>query len=224
MNGKKTLMALLAFFGILLAIQPAEEWVVGQTGKYTQVSHANVTTEGGNVTNLNLSGNISTEKWAGFWGNVSGRIVLAPGINQPMFFTWTWNSSRGGEVCAIAAASGFDWSGVQLVPASKIDSIWGFTGTDTDSAVNTLKSTCSVDVAGIPVSGSAGNFTGVGGFETCAIADQSAPGAKSDVAFCVNITQNGNLFNGLTGDYELIAPTNETAGQFETYYFWLELD
>ncbi|MGB9719574.1 MAG: hypothetical protein ACPL06_03200 [Candidatus Anstonellales archaeon] len=220
----KAFFVLLVFAGVLLAIQPAEQWVVGQTGKYTQVASANYTTEGGNVTNINLTGNISTEKWAGFWGNVSGRIVLAPGAGQPMFFTWAWNSTNGGEVCAIAGPSGFDWSGLQTVAASEIDTVWGFAGGDTDSAANTLMSSCNVDVAGIPVSGSAGNFTGVGGFETCAVADQAIPAVKTDIAFCVNITQGGNLFNGLTGDYELLAPTNETAGQYETYYFWLELD
>ncbi|MEM4194959.1 MAG: hypothetical protein QXY05_01490 [Candidatus Anstonellales archaeon] len=220
----KAFLVLLVLAGVLLAIQPAEGWTVGQTGKYTQVANANYTTEGGNVTEINLTGNISTEKWAGFWGNVSGRIVLAPGINQPMFFTWAWNSANGGEVCAVAAPSGFDWSAIQAVAAAAIDAVWGFAGTDTDSAANTLSTSCSVDIAGTSVSGSAGNYTGVGGFETCAVADQAVPAAKTDIAFCVNITQGGNLFNGLTGDYELLAATNEVAGQYETYYFWLELD
>jgi len=218
---RKLLLMLLFAVGLLFAIQPAENWTTGQIGKYTQAGQANVTTEGGNVTQLNLSSNISTEKWAGFWGNVSGRIVLSPGTG--MFYTWTWDSSRGGEVCAIAAPSGFDWSGLQSVTAAVINSIWNF-GSATDNATNTLTSTCNVDIAGIPVSNTAGNVTGGNYFKTCAVADQASPSTKADIAFCVNITQGGNLFNGQTGDYQLLVATNETAGTTETYYFWLELD
>jgi len=219
---KKLLLTLLLAVGLLFAIQPAESWTLGTTGKYTQAGQANVTTEGGNVTNLNLSGNVSTEKWAGFWGNVSGLIVLSPGTG--MFYTWPWTPANGGEVCAIAAASGFDWTGLQNVTAAAIDTVWNFFSGDTDSATNTLTQSCAVTVAGTSVTGSAGNMTGGNAFQTCAVADQANPAAKNDIAFCVNMTQGGSLFNGQTGDYQLMVATNETLNSFETYYFWIELD
>jgi len=218
---KKVILLGIILIGLVFAIQPAESWTVGGTGKYTQQFHANVTTEGGNVTNVDLSSNISTEKWAGYWGNISGEVVLSPGTN--LFYTWAWTSANGGEVCAVAAQSGFSWSTVQATAAVAIDNIWGFSGVD--NAANTLNdASCNVFVAGNPIVGSTGSFTGVGGFETCAVADGAGPVAKSDIAFCANITQNGALFNGQPGDYELLAATNETAGGFETHYFWLELD
>jgi len=221
---RKILLALLLVGSLAFAIQPAEGWNVGSIGKYSPTGNANVTTEGGNVTNLNLSGNISTEKWAGYWGNVTGRILLTPGPASQLFYSWAWDSSRGGEVCAIAASSGFDWSALQSTTAAYVDSIWGF-GAATDNATNTYTAnTCDLTIAGIAVTNTAGNTTGVGGFESCVVADQAAPAAKQDLAFCVKIDQNGNLFNGQTGDYELLAPTNMTAGAYETHYFWLELD
>ena len=213
--------ALLLFAGLAFAIQPAEDWQVGAQGRYTQIVQANVTTEGGNVTELNLSSNISTEKWAGYWGNVTGEIVLAPN-NADMFYTWAWTSADGGEVCAVAATSGFNWAAVQTIAAATIDTIWFFDGGDTDSAVNTIPNACNLGVAGATPVGT-GNYTGVGGFETCAVGDGD-DAAKSDVAFCVNITNSGSLFNGLSGDYELLTATNETAGASETHYFWLELN
>ncbi len=222
MDKIKILLSLLFVVEFAFAIQPAESWTVGTPGKYVPSANANVTTEGGNVTPVNLTGNISTEKWAGYWGNVSGSIVLSPGV--AMFYTWAWSSANGGEVCAVAAPSGFDWTSVQTTAAGAIDSVWNFLSSDTDSGTNTLTSSCNVDVAGTPVAGSAGVTTGGGTFETCAVADSPTPAAKSDLAFCVNITQGGTLFNSLTGDYQLLAPTNETAGATETHYFWLELD
>ena len=79
------LLGLLFVMGVSLAIQPAEGWIDGAQSKYVPSANANVTTEGGNVTPLNLFGNVSTEKWAGYWGNVSGNIVLSPGTD--MFYT-----------------------------------------------------------------------------------------------------------------------------------------
>jgi len=221
MNKIKILLSVLFVVGLAFAIQPANSWTVGAQGKYVPSgAQANVTTEGGNVTPLNFTGsNVSTEKWAGYWGNITGsNIILSPGTS--IFYSWVWSSVNGGEVCAVAAPSGFNWVGVQPITAAAIDLIWNF-GAQTDNATSTFTTACNVDIGGIPVA-SVGVLTGVGGFETCAVGDGGA--TKSDVAFCVNITQNGNLFNGLTGDYELMAPTNKTAGTTETHYFWLELD
>ncbi|NYZ76765.1 hypothetical protein H0O02_00425 [Candidatus Micrarchaeota archaeon] len=220
MNKKWILLSLLFAMGLVFAIQPAEEWTVGATGRYASAANANVTTEGGNVTNVNLTGNVSTEKWAGYWGNVSGQIVLSPGT--AMFYTWAWDSSDGGEVCAVAAPSGFNWATVTTVAVGVVDAAWAFVAGDADSATNTLTESCNVNIGGIPVTASAGETTGGGAFQTCAVSDGGV--AKSDLAFCVNITQGGTLFNALTGDYQLLAPANETLGATETHYFWLELD
>lgn len=213
--------ALLLLAGLAFAIQPAESWTVGAIGKYSQVGAASVTTEGGNVTQLDLGSNISTEKWAGYWGNVTGLIVLAPN-NADMFYTWAWASTDGGEVCAIAAAAGFDWTAVTGIAEGTVDTIWSFAAAETDSATNTLTEVCTIDVAGTTVATGSGVTTN-GGLQTCALGDGD-DAAKSDVAFCVNITSGTALFNAVTGDYELITATSETAGTFETHYFWLELD
>ncbi len=218
------ILALLLVGSLAFAIQPAESWNIVSTGKFAPTGNANVTTEGGNVTNLDLSGNVSTEKWAGYWGNVTGEIVLSPSAGSPLFYSWMWDSSNGGKVCAVAAASGFDWSGLQGVSAAAVDGIWNF-GAATDNATATFNETCAIDVAGIPIATTDGSLTGQRvDFETCVLADQPVPAAKADLAFCVEIFQNGGLFNGFTGDYELLAPANETAGATETHYFWLELD
>ena len=220
MNKGILLALLLAVSGLAFAIQPAQGWTVVSTSKLTPGTNANVTTEGGNVTNLNLAGNVSTEKWAGYWGNVSGRLVLAPSSGS-LFYTWAWTSANGGEVCAVAAPSGFNWATLALPVAAQIDTAFGFLTGETDATAGTLTTGCTVGVAGQNPAG-LGNYTGVGGFQTCAISDGGT--AKANYAFCVNITQGGSLFNGATGDYELLAPTNSTAGAFETHYFWLELD
>jgi len=214
-----SILLTLAVLGMAFAVAPASDWTAGTPGKYVPSVTANVTTEGGNVTPLNLTSNVSTEKWAGFWGDVAGNLVLSDGTSS--FFTWVWDPANGGEVCAIEAASGFDWSGVTTPTASDIDTIWGLVGTDTDSAANTLLASCNVDVAGSSVNG-LGNDT-AGGFTTCAISDGDDT-LKEDYAFCTDISDGATLFNGLTGDYELMVPTDDALAATETVYFWLELD
>ncbi len=213
--------AVLLLAGLSFAIQPAESWDPGAQGKYTQVGNANVVTEGGNVTPLNLSSNVSTEKWAGYFGNVTGQIVLAPN-NANMFYTWTWTSTDGGEVCAVAAASGFDWSSIATAVAGDVDTVWGFDTGDTDSSTNTMTGNCNVDIAGIAVN-TACTTMPTSNLESVVVND-GATAVKSDIAFCVNITAGTALFDGSTGDYELLTAANETVGATETHYFWLELN
>jgi hypothetical protein len=216
-------LALLLLGSLAFAIAPVENWNVVSTGKYTQVTAANVTTEGGNVTNLDLDGNVSTEKWAGYWGDVTGEIVLSPAVGSPMFYQWTWTPADGGEVCAIAAPAGFNWASVQTIAGATIDTIWGFAA-GTDDATNTLDEACNVDVAGTAVVGSDGVTTnGAGAFQTCAVGDGDDT-AKGDVAFCVDIQDGGTVFNGGSGDYQLLAATDDALGATETHYFWMELD
>ncbi len=218
------MLVLVVGSGLAMAIAPADSWTVVARARYTGVNgDANVTTEGGNVTNLNFNSvNVSTAKWAGYWGNLtSAKLVLAASRN--FFYTWAWNATNGGVVCAVAAPSGFAWGSAVAAAASDVDTMWSFTGADSDSAVNTLKNaTCALNIGGKSITSAVSALTGVGGFTTCAIAD-GATAAKSDFAFCANLSSAGNLFNGQTGNYEVMAPTNKTIGTTETHYFWLEL-
>ncbi len=216
------LIAILLGIGLAFAITPAGNWTVLSTSYYTSTTNASVLTQGGNVTNLALSSNTTTTKWAGYWGNVTGGLLLAPSTGTYTFYTWAWNASKGGEVCSVAAATGFNWVNVAATTVGAVDTMWGFTTTDPDSATNTLgQSNCAMTIGGVTVS-TVGNYSGLGTFETCAI-DDGATAAKSDFAFCVNISTNGTLFNNQTGNYQLLMPTNNTVGATETDYFWLDL-
>ena len=221
MNKGILLALLLAVSGLAFAIQPAQGWTVVSTGKFAPSVNASVTTEGGNVTNLNLAGNVSTEKWAGYWGNVTGQIVLAPNAAN-MFYTWAWTPADGGDVCAVLD-NGFNWAGLSAATVAQLDSAWNFAVGDTDSATSTFtNAACTLNVAGSTVSTARALTLGGGNFYTCAARDGGT--AKGDMAFCVGIQNNAALFNGGTGDYQLLTATNETAGQTENYNFWLELN
>jgi hypothetical protein len=219
------IMALVAFMGLAFAIQPVQNWTVLSTGMYSGTPAPGYVTQGGNVTNLNIASNISTTRWAGYWGNVAGNIVLSPATD--IFYQWAWTSANGGKVCAIAAPAGFDWTQVQAAAGSDVDTVWGF-GASTDNAVATLATPSSITIGSIAVNPTDCTNTGGSGYTTCVVGDKATgtltAGEKGDLAFCTAIDSTGTPFNGGAADYELLAPTNQTISQTETHYFWLELD
>ena len=218
MKALKLIFGLLLVFSISLAIQPVADWTSGPQQKISYTATPFIT-EGGNVTELNLSANISTEKWAGLWGNISGQIMLSDGSNT--FYSWSWTSANGGVVCAQPSATAdFDWTSAAAATAGDVDNAFSFATGDTDSATSTLTQSCSITISGSTVSGAAAQTAS--GFQTCALKDTGTP-TKGDLSFCTDISSGTTLFNSKTGDYALLLPTNENAGQTETYVFWLEL-
>ncbi len=218
MDLRKLLLAFVLVVTVSLAIQPVHNWTNGSQYKYSPGSATAFTTEGGNVTEVNISQNISTEKWAGIWGNITGNILLGDGTS--VFYSWAWSASSGGIICAQPGTSAdFDWTSMATTTAGDVDNAFSFNTADVDSATNTLTAACSVTVSGNTV-----NSVGVtaSGFTTCAIEDTATP-TTTDLAFCTDISTGTTIFNGQTADYALMLPTNEQAGQAQDYVFWLEL-
>ncbi len=218
MNGKIALLALFLAMGVVLAIQPATDWTLVGSDRYDPTPTAAVTAQAGNVTEGDLNSTQSTDKWAGFYGDVAGSTILADSTPTP-FYTWTWTPADGGYVCA--TTGGFDWTGATDIVNSAIDTAWSFT-IGNDLATDTFTdATCNIADLGV-VGTTAVTTEGTGAFETCAIGD-GAGAAKNNIAFCVGI-QNGaaNLFNGGTGNYQLLTAT--TQGSTDDYNFWVQLD
>ncbi len=218
MDLRKLLLAFVLVATVSLAIQPVSTYTDAAQYKYSPGSATAFTTEGGNVTNVNISQDVSTEKWAGIWGNITGTVRLSDGTSN--FYTWSWTPSSGGTVCAQPGTSAdFDWTSMATTTAGDVDNAFSFNTADVDSATNTLTAACSVTVSGNTV-----NSVGVtaSGFTTCAIEDTGTP-TTTDLAFCTDISTGTTIFNGQTADYALMLPTNEQAGQVQDYVFWLEL-
>ena len=220
-------LAVLLCGSAFAAITNVTDTVEGTTGKYVYTyGTANTTTEGGNVTEVNLTSNSSTEKWAGFYGNVSGYLLLAQSYTLPAMYVWTWSADSGGEVCA-SVGSDFAWASLATETAADIDTTWGFTATDSDSAANTFTDAS----ASYDVNGQTGTTTGVNTYdntgtqdwETFALNDGGGNN-KADIAFCVNMSDTNTFAVGGTGAYQLMVPTDEAFGAFETYFFYVELE
>lgn len=189
------------------------------------ISTVNDTTEGGNITIANLNGSSLTDRWAGYFGNVSGDILLTDNASgtAAYLYSWSWNSSFGGVVCA-STNSFINRVNITGASGADIDIAWGF-GAVADSGANTFNgSNCSLAFDSTYISNASYADTGpAGGFVTCAYKSTSTP-AKNQMFFCSNITYDGLLYNGGKGDFELIVPTAYGIGVTETYYFYVNLN
>ncbi len=187
----------------------------------TATASSAVTTEGGNITNVDLVADSYTERWAGFYGNVTGTINLTDGTYS--LYNWTWTVADEGEVIASTASSGITWASLVNGTATEVDTAWSFSSSS-DSATSTFDSTESVTIGDQTMTGTDAADTGAAdGYKTAIVKDNTTVTSKDDLLFVANIINGGSTFNSETHDFEMIVPTNATIGQTEQYYFYVEL-
>ncbi|MFH2101157.1 MAG: right-handed parallel beta-helix repeat-containing protein [Candidatus Micrarchaeota archaeon] len=192
----------------------------------TNGSGANLSVRGGNITIAETSvGTALTDRWAAFYGNVSGSVILTTNNTYSYVYEWEYNSSQStGAVCASTNAT-LETFAVKGATAGDIDTAWSFDPSIADSGANTFNgSDCIMGVGETFISNSSWVDTGQsGGFITCALRSNSTTAAtKSDLLFCGNVSAGTN-WNGTISDFELLVPTSYGAGT-ETYYFYANLE
>ena len=191
------------------------------------------TTEGGNITFLELNGTSLTDRWAGYYGNITSVVLyLTDQDGGATNYLYHWEGAGGpadwtsGIVCA-AEDSAFDWGNAAAATGVQVNSAWSF-GSVADNATNTfLSSGCDIDFTATgdaDVTGAAMiAHDSLSTFSTCGIHD-GASAAEGDFAFCtpnVTDTTTGVNYKGDAVNFELIVPI--TAAATDTYYFFLEV-
>gem|GEM_PF-1483187 len=192
--------------------------------RFVYNASGNLSSEGGNITGSNIYTEQLTDRWAAFYGNITGSIILTDKEGANNVYQWGWTPTDGGVVCTSTNSSVTD---LKLYPADgdDIDAAWGFAPSEADSGRNTFNQTgCGLTIGTTPITNAGYADTGpAGGFVTCSLKAE-IPATKPDMFFCTNITQNGVFWNNETGDFELMVPTAFGNNVYETYYFYVNLD
>lgn len=182
---------------------------VGQSDKYDEGTEADsYVVEGGNVTEINLSGSATTESWQGFFGNTTANLRLGMGTDVLYDFGET-------DTTAVYATTNdaFNFSALEEGAAADVDSAWGLSGDD--AATNVFNE--SVDHDGL--SGTDAATMEDGNFQAY-IADDGGSG-KENFAFGAIVDNDGaEGFNGKTYNYEMMVPTEDSS---EEYYFFMSI-
>ncbi len=180
-------------------------------GSLTETSLESKIAEGGNVSNLNLDTNLSTQRWQGFVGNVTGNLSLGRSTN----LLYNFGSAEIDTVFATTESGTFDWANLAAATVSEVDTQWSFSN-GADQAVDAFTGTATLEgVAAVPT------VTLGGGFLSAIFDDGAAVAAKTDLVFAANVTAAAAGFDGASYEYELMVPT--TTSGTDTYYFYVSL-
>jgi len=189
---------------------------------------ANISAVGGNVTELNIESLTITTFWQGYYGNVTGQVVLDDAVGN-RFYNWT-TATIAGEVYASRNQT-IDWDDLNcsnVTDRAEEEFDINMVASDADSITNTYNSTThpAITVAGRTiaantcystygyqrnVSGALANFTMV------------LLNSVNDTVYTTIINDSIMGFNGNVYDYELLVAEDEAAG-VTPFYFWVELD
>ena len=190
--------------------------------RWTQTSTAaSVPTQGGNITNVNISASVQlTNKWADFYGNVTGAAIQLRDAGGLVVYNWSYSAAAGkGEVC-VSSGNVFPL-GTPTAPANMgdVNTLWSLG--NIDNASNTYNGTFSgLNLSGTVISPPGARLQGSSSFTDAAVYNGTT-GAKANYAFCTNISSSGTNYANLNYNYELMVPTTPSA--VETYYFYIEL-
>jgi len=229
----------LFFLVVSLGLAFAESTPSGATPSYGTGGNATwggatptgVAASGGNVSNVGLSSNTQTMRWVGFYGDISGNVVLRNAAGE-QFYAWT-QSNASGYVLAAKNAS-ILWATLKATPltGAQIDAAFTFLAAKTDSGTATYNTTSfGGTVAGVAITAGVASsgttmFGSTGNTWVQQTLNTSTVGVddKSSV-FMSRINNNQNSFNGTVVDYQLMVPEDESANTAPTaYYFYLQLD
>ncbi len=175
---------------------------------------------GGNVSQVNVSSVQVTDKWVGFYGEVSGSIVLGDSTGHT-FYQWTISDPSGAVVYATNGTVS-DWSSLSALYADS-GYLPDFLISGTDSFNNTF--TSQEDFTSPTLSVSAVNYTttwqgGAQGTDFKTYAMYADSGAT--LVWAGKVVADQTSFNSGTADYQILAGVNQI-GATQTFYFYLEL-
>lgn len=184
-----------------------------------------IPSEGGNVTQVNVSGYVVTTKWAGFYGEVSGDIRLADSSNH-IFYQWTVSDPADAVVYACNDTVS-DWSASNIIPiyAENASTGWlpAFLIDGTDSFNVTFASQEQFKSNSLTIDNVNYTTTWQGGskgsdFKTYALASYT----DKTLIWAGKAVADKTAFNSGTADYQILAGVNSQSGT-TTFYFYLEL-
>ena len=221
---------------------PNEDFTVISSTRRQYVGSKTIQAEAGNVSEIRINASVVTRGWQGYYGNITGVIVLDDAQNNSMY-TWELADPEG-EVFA-SDSSTMTWTDGNIVCANITvieaeETAYGFnggTGQDVDGINETFAQTshpafsvanntfaadeCTFNVATFVDDGADSNMA----FNETMLYSN----AEGDVVWMAHIYQGGSdgFKSGDTNyDFQMIVVEDGHDGDTSVtdYYFWVELE
>jgi len=183
----------------------------------------------GNVTRLDINALSITQSWQGYYGNISGNMVLADAGNNSMY-EWGNGTSVTGEVYA-SRNDTISWATINCSNTTVIaaeETYLGQTSGDADSVTNTFNGTAhpSFLVGGRNMTSCPSTNAFVnGGSQTTDYHQVLLADGSGKTVYTTLIDHGAIGYDGNQWDFELMVGENEHAGSEgpTIYYFFTEL-
>ncbi|MBU1199330.1 MAG: hypothetical protein KKF46_03425 [Nanoarchaeota archaeon] len=202
------------------------------------------TVTAGNVSQINFTALSVTKAWAGYYGEITGRIVLE-NIERYVFYNWTSTEPKG-EIYA-ATDNSITWASIKCfnetdtgaINLSSQEAKYGIDSIDVDGIDETFNLTdhiaFQVGTNPIGVDSCPSTYVyGAAGYQTTHFSNVLLTDAATLVFTTIiendEIDNNTDVvgFDGVTHDFQLLLAEDGHDGGPEdvttTYYFWAEIE
>ncbi len=180
----------------------------------------------GNVTELTISGDSTTQAWQGYFGNVTGAIKLADSSDNVMY-NWSLTSPEG-EVYA-STSNSITWASIACMgDPSSLESSFNIASDDEDGVDETfhLQNHAGFYTGNVHfAAGTCNNTkvydnTGTGVFDEVLLTD------GTNAVFASLLQDDATGFDSKTHDFEMLVleDGHNTDTSVTPYYFWVELE
>ncbi len=201
----------------------------GTSTRASSTDAGNNSAMAGNITELTISGSSITQSWQGYFGNVTGTIMLADNGDNVMY-NWSLASPQG-EIYATNASS-VTWDDIQCYDESnnmtEFEQMFGIASGDADGLNETFNLNNHPEfytnskhfTAGQCNSTKLFDSTGTGTFDEVLLTDGPS------LVFASLLRDNANGFDNNPHDFEMMVLEDghgiDTSSTL--YYFWAELE
>jgi len=230
--------------GILMAVVYAEPYgpneitrVEDERGNLSNIGAVEISAQGGNVTQLEINATSLTNRWQGYYGNISGQITLDDAQGNT-FYDWSSgpNFAPVGNVYA-ANQSVTDWTDViclnltadnvatEGINNTILEAMYGMESTDGDGVDETFSGTEDIVVGATtltdcPSTNIYTNSSSLAGVWNETLLTENQTNA---VIFATEIEQDTFGFDNRTWDFQMMVGENGDVSTPTTYYFYVEL-
>ncbi|MBW2975363.1 hypothetical protein KY366_06610 [Candidatus Woesearchaeota archaeon] len=207
---------------------------------FSSVGAKGVAAQAGNVTEITINTSIVTQRWQGYFGNISGTITLDDASGNTMY-DWAAGSgfSPTGEIYA-ANQTVSDWDDVICVNftgngtpgndginVTVLETMYGMSSDDSDGVDETFSSTDDIIIGTRTLSDCPATYiyqsdSQVSGTWNETLLTENSTGA---VIFAAEVEQDTIGFDGKPWDFQMIVGDNDgySSGTTTTYWFYVEL-
>jgi hypothetical protein len=201
--------------------------VISMTASADPVASGSNNATGGAIINVDhISAITQTYNWAGYYGDVGGKLRL--GTDNAKMYEWTTTADTGGEVYASTSDS-ITWGNIVGEIGAHVDSNLSYLAGKSDSATITfgsLNSALNVGNVLIEAGNASATHTFVNGNSQSTTFEEVILTDGTNLVWTAIISPNSEGFEDATAphDYQMIVPEDGSGNSdATTYYFYVEL-